>query len=887
MKRKGQRKKGKLTSSKRKDNSKLEDFFNSSSRNAYHAISIKANNKSINNTSKKVFIIRNPSKTRLVGEAQQELKKYHNLAEKTILCDKSILIALYIKMTPAFEIIDRFLKSKNYENKKLNKRQVITKFILQMKYTDLIYICPSLLSDNFNEEKISQNIRNFVGYKNKGVTMNFSPNKIEECQIFWPNITEIVTDYLDHFHEGKGLYIYVEHDYLSYLNKIKLLCNLNNYETVVIDETDQAKCLFLDRLSEAMKTKRLASISDQLGKQMLMLEEMINSFSYKWKIFSKIIENNISVKSLNNNNEDMNKSIINLNDTNNSINSSSFNYSIENKNEPIILSNKDIDKVFEEIDIKKSNNNTYQNNNKDHKNDFKLDEIDEDLSKNEQLSTNETLFMTFQRKRKNKNKQKDNNYEKNELLLKSREKSRDKSKDKSKNNSRNKSSELKKRRNKKTNENNKNNNTNIKGYFNENTKEHKSFTQLQNNIFLYCTKAKTAIIITDSFSDDEKDKKYFNNILLKVSQTKCPIIILTNNLDSLSNNSQKRIKNLNINCILSPKNKRDMTLIYFYNFVIYINIKLCELKFTKDINTYEELLEYINNIDIDLNKYELCRGNLKKIFTLSEYICYFGKFQIDIIDLRLSEIFLDVENEIKNNIINGKDFDAILNYIYNSIFNKNDNNISFSLEENAINEINEECEMRSFLDYSDGIQENLIKNNYENKLKINDSFDNFCKSKESMVNLEGLLLRKLFNNKDSFKNISNNNIDEQNFDEKNSFSIYDTFNNKIINKINQEDQLLISNNKKKFIQISSLSNYIFPIKRKIIIMNNLNKYKIDNYKKSNEEYSDFLDNHNHKKLFQKIEDNLFLNKNNINYATNYVFKKAINQKKLNIKFYEK
>jgi hypothetical protein len=226
---------------------------------------------------------------------------------------------------------------------------------------------------------------------------------------------------------------------------------------------------------------------------------------------------------------------------------------------------------------------------------------------------------------------------------------------------------------------------------------------------------------------------------------------LTNNLDSLYNNSQKRIKNLNINCILAPKNKRDLTLIYFYNFVIYINIKLCELKFTKDINTYEELFEYINNIDIDLNKYELCRGNLKKIFTLSEYICYFGKFQTDIIDLRLSEIFLDVENEIKNNIINGKDFDAILNYIYNSIFNKNDNNISFSLEEKTINEINEECEMRSFLDYSDGIQENLIKNNYENKLKINDSFENFCKSKESMVNLEGLLLRELFNNKDLFK----------------------------------------------------------------------------------------------------------------------------------------
>ena len=52
MKRKGQRKKGKLTSAKRKDNSKLEDFFQSSSNNPFKAISIKTNDISLNNTSK-------------------------------------------------------------------------------------------------------------------------------------------------------------------------------------------------------------------------------------------------------------------------------------------------------------------------------------------------------------------------------------------------------------------------------------------------------------------------------------------------------------------------------------------------------------------------------------------------------------------------------------------------------------------------------------------------------------------------------------------------------------------------------------------------------------------------------------------------------------------
>ena len=56
--------------------------------------------------------------------------------------------------------------------------------------------------------------------------MNYMPTTKKECVIFWPNITEIISNYLNDFHEGKGLYLYVKHDYISYLDKIKLLCNL-------------------------------------------------------------------------------------------------------------------------------------------------------------------------------------------------------------------------------------------------------------------------------------------------------------------------------------------------------------------------------------------------------------------------------------------------------------------------------------------------------------------------------------------------------------------------------------------------------------------------------------------------------------------------------------
>ena len=876
MKRKYQRKKEKMIFSKKNANSKLDDFFKSPTKARNVTSPIKRDISSLfKNSNTRLCIVRNPSKSKLLDEAKEELKKFHNLAEKTILCDNSLIDKLYEKLNSSFEKIERYIKErKKYNIKKINKKELIIKFILQLKYTDVVYLSPVLLSEKFNEDKIAQSIRNLVGFNSlKGITMNYSPNNINECEIFWPNITEIISKYFRNFQEGRGLYIYVEHDYLSYLDKIKLLCNLNNYETSIIDETNQSKCIILDKLSEAMKTKRLPSISDNLGSQMLMLEEMVNSFSYKWKIFTKKEDNNnFKQKNI--------EQINNYNNFGNNINNISYNNTSESKNDTFILSEKDINKVFKEIDFKSENNAFDIKNNLKEEKFIRIDDYDEN-SKNDQLSTNETsLFSIFQRKGKNKIKTNDINLEESEYIWHGPEKT--KSRDKSKTNSRNKSSELKKRRNKKIEDNI--NNTNIKGYFNENTKEHKTFTQLQNNIFLYCTKAKTAIIIADSFSEEEKDKKYFNNILLKISQTKCPIIILTNNINNIYNNTQKKIKNLSVNCILSPKNKRNIELIYLYNFIIYINIKLCSFKFNKDINSYEKLLENINNINTEMINFELSLINLKKIFNMSECICYKGKFQIDIIDLRLSEIFLKVENEINNNNLYIYEFEDILDYIYNLIFGNNNSKIYE--EEKNIDEISQDYELKSFLDYSEGIKEIIINKNYEEKLKLNDSFSNYCEIKDSMVNLEGLILSKHLNNKEIFNYaLNDNSMENYSFIKKNSFN--EAVNNKIFNKLNKEKQLFISNFTKKYIQISSISNYTFPIKRKMIIDNN-RKNKITFYiKNSDDENNIFVNVHFFKKLFEKIEGNFFLNKNNIDFATNSMIKEGIKQKKIKVNFYEK
>jgi hypothetical protein len=317
-----------------------------------------------------------------------------------------------------------------------------------------------------------------------------------------------------------------------------------------------------------------------------------------------------------------------------------------------------------------------------------------------------------------------------------------------------------------------------------------------------------------------------------------------------------------------------------------LNIKLCSLKFSKNIKTYEQLLEHINNIDIDCINFDLCGLNLKSIYLLSEYLCYYGKFQMDVIDLRLTEIFSEVERMINENKLNPNDFSDIMEYIFNIVFEeKTDINNKDNEDEQNIEQLYSEYEKKSFMDYSDGMKEKLTEKYYKEKLNLNDSYGNYLGSKDSMVNLEGLLLEKYFKDNDKI-NQENNLILYK------SFSFNDSINNKIINKVHKANRLFISSSQKKFISESSLYNYTYPIKRILIMERNSfkffkNPFAYFNQPKLSEEQSIFIDTHVLKKIFHKIGNDYFFNKSNINYASNRLFKRSVNQKKIKVTFYDK
>ena len=150
-----------------------------------------------------------------------------------------------------------------------------------------------------------------------------------------------------------------------------------------------------------------------------------------------------------------------------------------------------------------------------------------------------------------------------------------------------------------------------------------------------------------------------------------------------------------------------------------------------------------------------------------------------------------------------------------------------------------------------------------------------------MINLEKLTLEKYLINKKTFSHcIQNENIYK---------TKYYLFNNNILNKLYKEDQLFLSICGKKFISSSSLKNYIYPLIKIIIEKRKKDKNLLFNKicKECNiKDIINFINVHEFNKYYRNIHFFYFLQKNYLNYASNYAIKKLINKKKINFDIYE-
>ena len=212
--------------------------------------------------------------------------------------------------------------------------------------------------------------------------------------------------------------------------------------------------------------------------------------------------------------------------------------------------------------------------------------------------------------------------------------------------------------------------------YNNNSIEYKSFDMLQKNIFNIAKTKKTLILIVDTFTpNDENNKLYLSNIIAKIPKTKCPIIILTNNLSIFHTISPPvNICNFSFHKIIN-EGYNNNSLIYLISLLLYLHIFI-KPSSSNDIDVILKDIEKINE-DLKLKMYldKLYNSIVEMCFTL----CLKNEFVLDKILWELSFAIRKISNipslderiqNIKKIILNDSIYEDIFDNCYLDINNE-------------------------------------------------------------------------------------------------------------------------------------------------------------------------------------------------------------------------
>lgn len=193
-------------------------------------------------------------------------------------------------------------------------------------------------------------------------------------------------------------------------------------------------------------------------------------------------------------------------------------------------------------------------------------------------------------------------------------------------------------------------NSSILNYFQtDTTKERNIFKTIENDIHNIYNKKKNLIMIVDSFTNFDDDKNFLSSINNRIPNTKCPIIIVTNNLNFAKNENFLSIKSI------------------FNNFTFYqTNLHINQMKNTILLTTivlflhcifWEKFQEIWNFFTEPQKKYNITSIILEKLQGIFN--------QQKLTELEDSDYFNKItELSYKLNFIFEYDLDTILYFIY-------------------------------------------------------------------------------------------------------------------------------------------------------------------------------------------------------------------------------
>ena len=465
-----------------------------------------------------------------------------------------------------------------------NLKNIISKYLI-MTYDKLFYIPKSFITGDANTEK--KNLKLIGGFNDrKNIHLEYHPINIEEGKFFYSGLTKKLTQYISSFRKKikkkiktqNALVLYNSgNDLVENVKTIETICEDLGYLTIRLDELENNKCAKFNKTSEATKSQRISSLSEDLISKIRILhylaEEKGNNS--KW---------------------------------------------IDYLNSCGIIPSQNTASNNEDVIMRELENNDTQ--------------MSSQQNQNTLLSVN--LISKV------------NNFRKVEK--------------------------------------------------NDDSFEYKMFDNFQRNIFDISLSKRTLILIVDTFSPvDDENKQYLSNIISKIPATKCPIVILTNNLSIFNSISPpSNISHFDFYKIDNEEKENIPHLIYLLVILIYFHLYIKKSQsneineIIKDINENNLKnsvlkLKFLNNkifgkivkiaIRIAIEKrfnFEAIMNYLSMVFRklkaidLDDKILYLEKYTYDSEDLGEDDYVIDFNNEM-GQMVNDLESVSFADYKYGKI----------------------------------------------------------------------------------------------------------------------------------------------------------------------------------------------------------------------------
>ena len=170
----------------------------------------------------------------------------------------------------------------------------ITKFLLNT-YPDLVYISQKYLVDQSKKNKYSE--LELLYYNNKpNIYLEYLPINNSESYLFYPELTIKIIKFINNFKKKKkkeklphGLILYrPNNDFVSYINKIRLICSQKGYN-LLVKEDEINKLMEFEKLKLINQNYIIGSLKEKNKKYLEIIDNI--SSTEKWTNFLQ--ENNI------------------------------------------------------------------------------------------------------------------------------------------------------------------------------------------------------------------------------------------------------------------------------------------------------------------------------------------------------------------------------------------------------------------------------------------------------------------------------------------------------------------------------------------------------------------------------------------------------------------